>query len=73
MIAGSVRRSAMIALGNNRGSFRESRNYDKCPERGDIGWMSNNTVVLWETEDFKQLPEIAQHIRKTASRASSIT
>ena len=64
VIAGSVRRSAMIALGENRGSFRDLKNYDKCPERADIGWMSNNTVVLWETEDFKQLPEIAQHIRK---------
>ncbi len=63
VIAGSVRRSAMIALGEPTGSFRDLKNYEKCPERGSIGWMSNNSVVLKCTEDFNNLPQIAENIR----------
>jgi len=47
VVAGNVRRSATIALGNqNDEEFIELKNYDKNPERAEYGWMSNNTVVV---------------------------
>jgi len=47
VVAGNVRRSATIALGEQSDSdFLELKNYDKYPERAEWGWMSNNTVVV---------------------------
>lgn len=47
VVAGNVRRSATIALGDqNDEEFIELKNYDKNPERAEYGWMSNNTVVV---------------------------
>jgi len=47
VVAGNVRRSATIALGDeNDADFLELKNYDKNPERAEFGWMSNNTVVV---------------------------
>lgn len=49
VVAGNVRRSATIALGDqNDSDFLELKNYDKYPERAEWGWMSNNTVVIEE-------------------------
>jgi len=64
VVAGNVRRSAEIALGDvDDETFLELKNFEKNPERSDIGWMSNNTVVLDKNEDFQKLPNIANHIR----------
>ncbi|GIU00240.1 adenosylcobalamin-dependent ribonucleoside-triphosphate reductase [Sulfurovum sp. TSL6] len=64
VVAGNVRRSAEIALGSAADkTFLELKDYTKNPERADIGWISNNTVILEGTEDFKTLPQIAKHIR----------
>jgi len=64
VVAGNVRRSAEIALGSvDDKTFLELKDYTKNPERADIGWISNNTVVLGKTEDFEKLPMIAEHIR----------
>jgi len=64
VVAGNVRRSAEIALGSvDDKSFLELKDYRKHPERADIGWISNNTVVLDKTEDFEKIPLIADHIR----------
>lgn len=64
VVAGNVRRSAEIALGSPYDEeFINLKNYEKYPERMEIGWMSNNTVVLSSTEDFKKLPEVAELIR----------
>lgn len=63
VVAGNVRRSAEIALGSVEDkSFVELKDYDRYPERAEIGWMSNNTVVLEKTEDFAKLPKIAGQI-----------
>ena len=63
VVAGNVRRSAEIALGSvDDESFLDLKDYGKYPERGGIGWMSNNTVVLEKTEDFAKLPLIARRI-----------
>ena len=64
IVAGNVRRSAEIALGSvDDETFLELKDYSKNPDRAEIGWMSNNTVVLEKTEDFDKLPMIAEHIR----------
>jgi len=64
VVAGNVRRSAEIALGSvNDKTFLELKDYRKNPERAEIGWVSNNTVVLEKTEDFEKLPVISKHIR----------
>ena len=47
VVAGNVRRSATIALGDqNDEDFLELKNYDLHPERAEFAWMSNNTVVI---------------------------
>ncbi|HSR74193.1 MAG TPA: hypothetical protein VLL31_05075 [Sulfurovum sp.] len=63
VIAGNVRRSAEIVLGSVQDkTFLELKDYRKNPERAEIGWVSNNTVVLENTEDFDKVPLIAEHI-----------
>ncbi|PHR58414.1 MAG: fused protease/ribonucleoside-triphosphate reductase [Arcobacter sp.] len=63
VVAGNVRRSAEIALGSvDDENFLDLKDYEKYPERSEIGWMSNNTVVLEKAEDFSKLPLIASRI-----------
>lgn len=64
VVAGNVRRSAELATGSIYDTdFLNLKNYDLFPERSDIGWMSNNSVVLEESDDFSFLPSIAERIR----------
>lgn len=62
VVAGNVRRTAEIALGDqNDTEFLDLKNYKKNPERGDWGWTSNNSVVVKPgTTDYE---EIAERIR----------
>lgn len=60
VVAGNVRRSAEIALGSPTDlSFLNLKNYEINPSRREIGWMSNNSVVLEERGDFHDLPDLA--------------
>jgi ribonucleoside-diphosphate reductase alpha chain len=67
VVAGNVRRSAEISLGDVRDTtFTDLKNYVINPERMEIGWMSNNSVVLNSTdgfEDFSYIPNLASRIR----------
>lgn len=67
VVAGNVRRSAEISLGDvNDRTFINLKNYDENPERSEIGWMSNNSVTLaadHDFEDFDFIPEMASRIR----------
>jgi ribonucleoside-diphosphate reductase alpha chain len=67
VVAGNVRRSAEICLGDvDDEDFINLKNYDLNPERSSIGWMSNNSVVLKadrEYEDFSYIPDLARRIR----------
>ena len=67
VVAGNVRRSAEIMLGDVEDkTFIDLKNYDKNPERAEIGWMSNNSVVLradQDYEDFSYIPDMAARIR----------
>lgn len=66
VVAGNVRRSAEICLGDVEDpEFVDLKNYTLNPERGEIGWMSNNSVVLradQDYEDFSHIPEISKRI-----------
>jgi len=67
VVAGNVRRSAQIAIGGvSDETFLNLKNYEMNPERSDIGWMSNNSVVLGGEQDFNDfsfIPKIASRIR----------
>ena len=67
VVAGNVRRSAEICLGDVEDEeFVNLKNYTLNPERGEIGWMSNNSVVLkpdQNYEDFSYIPDMARRIR----------
>ena len=58
--------SAEICLGSPEDeTFMNLKNYEENPERAEIGWMSNNSVVLTKKtsfEDFSYLPKIANRI-----------
>ena len=66
VVAGHVRRSAEICLGDVEDTdFIHLKNYEMNPERQDIGWMSNNSVVLkadQNYEDFSYIPDMAKRI-----------
>ncbi|MEJ2468243.1 MAG: fused protease/ribonucleoside-triphosphate reductase, partial [Campylobacterales bacterium] len=65
VVAGNVRRSAEIALGApDDETFLSLKDFDRYPERGDIGWISNNTVLLKSVEDLRHLPAVAEGIRR---------
>ena len=64
VVAGNVRRSAEIALGDaNSQEFLELKNQEINPERAFISWMSNNTIRLEKDEDFVNcIPEISKRV-----------
>ena len=63
VVAGNVRRSAELAVGGPYDEeFSSLKDYDKNPERAEIGWMSNNSIALTEREHFGMLPNIAERI-----------
>lgn len=66
VVAGNVRRSAEIAIGDaGDKTFLDLKNKTVNPERQSISWMSNNTVRFSKHEDFEQyIPEIASRIQK---------
>ena len=65
VVAGNVRRSAEILLGDpGDETFLNLKNYTRDPSREDIGWMSNNSVRLDQTWQFSEfIPSIAERIR----------
>jgi ribonucleoside-diphosphate reductase alpha chain len=65
VVAGNVRRSAEIALMPiSDKTFIDLKDYDKYPERAAFGWLSNNSVILEDPEDFQQLGMIAERVIK---------
>lgn len=56
VVAGNVRRSATIALGDPQDDvFIDLKNYDRFPERAEWGWMSNNTLVVEDGLDYNNV------------------
>ncbi len=63
VVAGNVRRSAEIGLGSIKNqTFRDLKDYEKYPYREAHGWMSNNTVLCEEDEDYMLLGEVAKSV-----------
>jgi ribonucleoside-triphosphate reductase len=63
VVAGNVRRSAEIACKSIQDKeFLDLKDYEKYPERAEWGWMSNNSAILKNPEDFEQLGEIARRV-----------
>lgn len=61
VIAGNVRRSAEIALGEpDDTDFGELKNYEKNPERQAYGWVSNNSFLI--DTDFNSFDQYAERI-----------
>lgn len=64
VVAGNVRRSAQIALGNiNNEEFLDLKDYTKNPERAPFAWMSNNSGKFIEKRDYNKLGEIAERVK----------
>lgn len=55
VVAGNVRRSAEIILGNNTEQFLDLKDYNKNPDRIDFGWASNNSVFATAGMDYKDI------------------
>lgn len=63
VVAGNVRRSAEIALGDiNNEEFLDLKDYVKNPDRAAFGWMSNNTGKFIEKRDFMKIGEVANRV-----------
>lgn len=63
VVAGNVRRSAEIGLGTmNDPVFKDLKNYEIYPERAGFGYLSNNSIMLKDIEDYGQLGEIADRV-----------
>lgn len=65
VVAGNVRRSAQIALGDPDDlSFLDMKDWMKYSERRPWMHLSNNTIRLWKDEDFKIiLPLVSERIK----------
>lgn len=61
VISGNVRRSAELCAGPIDDVIN-LKNYEKYPYRETHGYMSNNSVLLKESEDFQRLDEVAERI-----------
>jgi len=65
VVAGNIRRSAEIAVGQIDDTvFMDLKNYKLNPQRSEWGWMSNNSVRLRSSDDFNMLGQIAQRVVK---------
>lgn len=60
VIAGNVRRTAQIALGDSSEEYLDLKNYKVNPERVTYGWSSNNSVGATLGQPYK---DIADRIR----------
>ena len=65
VVAGNVRRSSEILLGSPEdATFLDLKDYRLNPERASIGWMSNNSIRLTQSQHFLRLPLIAERMRR---------
>lgn len=57
VVAGNVRRSAEIILGNPDEEFLDLKDYEKHPERAGHGWASNNSIFAELGMDYSNISE----------------
>lgn len=59
VVAGNVRRSAELALGEHTDEeYLNLKNYDKYPERGAYGWTSNNSILAEIGMDYDNVAKL---------------
>jgi len=68
VVAGNIRRSSEILLCSaddpHYNTFLDLKNYEKNPERGNYGFMSNNSAVFSKRQHFTEhLPDVAKRIK----------
>lgn len=62
VIAGNVRRSAELALGQSSDAeFLNLKNYEVNPERAEWGWASNNSIIVRDGDEL-DYPALAERI-----------
>ena len=59
VIAGNVRRTALIALGDTSDEFLDLKDYSKNPWRSAWGWTSNNSPLVEQGADYLPIAERA--------------
>jgi ribonucleoside-triphosphate reductase (thioredoxin) len=57
VISGNVRRSALLAAGDNTEEFLDLKDYKKNPDRAEFGWASNNSVLAELGMDYTDIAE----------------
>lgn len=66
VVSGNVRRSAEIILGDiDDPVFKNLKNLDVYPERSDICWMSNNTVVIKSKNDISKIDTLVPTLQQS--------
>ena len=55
VVAGNIRRSAILLLGNENEEFVNLKNYEKNPERITFGWASNNSILAKVGQDYSNI------------------
>src|SRR3989344_2200529 len=65
VVAGNIRRSSELILGSiHDDEFLNLKNIEKHPERAEISWLSNNSALLYEKEDFLKISHIIPRVIK---------
>jgi ribonucleoside-triphosphate reductase len=69
VVAGNVRRSALIALGRPDDTefldikdYRKPENFERMDWQNGWGYTSNNSIVLESADDFDYLPDVATRV-----------
>lgn len=52
VVAGNMRRSSAISLGDTSYEFMNLKNYEINPHRIEFGWCSNNSIVINDIKDI---------------------
>lgn len=65
VVAGNVRRTALILIGDIEDKeFMDSKNYEKYPEASSWRWASNNSVDFSSKKDKKEFIKLMEYLYK---------
>ncbi|BCD68032.1 fused protease/ribonucleoside-triphosphate reductase [Nitratiruptor sp. YY09-18] len=66
VVSGNIRRSAQIAIGDpDDETFLHLKDFSRFPERQSYGWVSNNSVLLKNIDDFHSIDAITPLVAKS--------
>ncbi len=59
VVSGNIRRSAEIAIGSvDDKTFLHLKDYKRYPDRAEYGWISNNSVLIKDLNDFHHINKL---------------